>query len=146
MMAFHTLAAKIFFGIPMYELRNKNIDTGLPGENSLHDLESRLTDTRNNRRCAEYIESYLLNKLHSSSRNNDKLNRMNAVGGSINMGQQNITGLSDMPCLGYKQFKRVFAEYTGLNPKEFIQIMRFRKVLYNLHSGMLTNLNELAHQ
>lgn len=146
MVAFYPVAAKIFFGIPMHETRNRNIETELLGDTSLRDLANRLMDTKDNRRCADLIESYLLDKLHSSTADIDKLNRMNAVVGSINSGYQNITELSNMACLGYKQFKRTFAEYAGLNPKEFIQIVRFRKVLHSLHSGVQTNLNELAYE
>ena len=41
---------------------------------------------------------------------------------NINEGEGNISVLSQTACLGYKQFKRIFAEYVGLNPKDFIQI------------------------
>lgn len=63
---------------------------------------------------------------------------------SIQDGEEKITELSRSVCLGYKQFKRIFAEYTGLNPKEFLQIARFRKVLHSLYAGKQTHLSRLA--
>lgn len=145
MVVFRPNAARIIFGIPMYELRNWNIDTGQLGESSLYDLENRLINTTDNRQCTVHIENFLLKKLSCIVFDNNKFDRMNEIVRCIVNGQQNITQLSTMACLGYKQFKRVFAEYAGLNPKEFIQIARFRKVLYCLHSGLQTNLNELAY-
>ncbi|WP_455960943.1 helix-turn-helix domain-containing protein [Bacteroides bouchesdurhonensis] len=52
---------------------------------------------------------------------------------------------SQIACLGYKQFKRVFIEYTGLNPKEFLKIARFRKTLHCLHTYSQIRLNELSY-
>lgn len=148
MVVFKPVAAKIFFGIPMYEFRNKNTDIGLLGEMSLCELENRLMETADNRECVRHIEDFLLNKSGAviSYRDKDKVYRMNEALRYINNGQQNITELSKAACLGYKQFKRVFREYTGLKPKEFLRITRFRKALRCLHTGGQTNLNALAYE
>lgn len=140
---FQSIAARAIFRIPMNDLRNKNIDIELLKDSSLLDLEKYLMETENNSQCVHLIEQYLLRKLYSF--NSDRFDRINAVIQSINEGEQDITKLSQTTCLGYKQFKRVFAEYTGLNPKEFLQIARFRKALYSLHTGSQTNLSQLAY-
>lgn len=44
-------------------------------------------------------------------------NRIITTVQNINEGEGNISVLSQTACLGYKQFKRIFAEYVGLNPK-----------------------------
>lgn len=139
---FQPVAARIFFGIPMNELRDRNIDIELVGDTALIDLGQKLMETEDNNQCVYLIEHYLLSKLCSLA--SDRYERMNMVIQSINKGQQNIMDLSQIACLGYKQFKRVFTEYTGLNPKEFLQIVRFRQTLYNLHADSQARLSQLA--
>lgn len=139
---FQPVAARAIFGIPMNCIRDKNIDIGLLGDISLLDLDKQLLEVEDNYQCAYLIEQYLLKKLYGFT--SERFDRINSVIQSINDGQQDITQLSQLTCLGYKQFKRVFADYTGLNPKEFLQITRFRKALQSLHSGSKTCLSRLA--
>lgn len=139
---FQPIAARAIFDIPMSDIRDKNIDIDLLGDISLVDLSKRLMEIKDNYQCVSLIEKYLFKKLYSST--SERFDRINKVVQSINDGRQDIAELSQLACLGYKQFKRVFAEYAGLNPKEFLQIVRFRKTLYSLHSGSQTCLSRLA--
>lgn len=140
---FQSVAARIVFGIPMNNIRDKYIDIELLGDTYLSDLEKRLVDTDDNCQCVYLIEQYLLKKLYGFA--SERFDRMSTVVQSINSGQQNIAELSKLACLGYKQFKRVFAEYIGLNPKEFLQIARFRKTSHGLHTGRDAHLSQLAY-
>ena len=142
MIVFQSVAVRAIFGIPMNDFRDENVDIELLRDTSLLDLQKQLMDTEDNSQCVYFIEQYLLRKLSNLS--SDKLDRMNAVIQSINDGEQDIAKLSQIACLGYKQFKRVFAEYIGLNPKEFLQIARFRKTLHSLHSVSQIHLSQLA--
>ena len=64
---------------------------------------------------------------------------------NINEGEGNISVLSQTACLGYKQFKRIFAEYVGLNPKNFIQITRFRKTFNILQLTPQISISKVAY-
>lgn len=139
---FQSVAARAIFDIPMNDIRDKNIDIDFLGDIFLLDLDKQLQETKDNYQCVFLIEQYLLKKLYNFT--SQRFDRMNTVIQSINNGRQDIAELSQLACLGYKQFKRVFAEYTGLNPKEFLQIARFRKTLQSLHSGSQTSLSRLA--
>lgn len=139
---FQSVAAKAVFGIPVNEIRDKNIDIDLLGDISLLNLDKQLQETKDNYQCVSLIEQYLLKKLYNFT--SERFDRMNTVIQFINDGRQDITELSQLACLGYKQFKRVFVEYTGLNPKEFLRMARFRKTLYSLHSGSQTRLSRLV--
>lgn len=143
MVVFQPVAARVVLGIPMNNLWDKNVDVELLGDASLIELEKWIMETEDNNQCVYLIEQYLLKKLYGFT--SERFARMNAVVQSINNGQQDITELSQSACLGYKQFKRVFAEYTGLNPKEFLQIARFRNALHCLHAGSQIRLNQLAY-
>lgn len=140
---FQPIAARAIFGIPMSCLRNKNIGIDLLGDVSLLDLEKQLMETSDNNVCVYHIEQYLKRKLYRFA--DERFDRMNAIIQSVDAGQQDIKTLSQTACLGYKQFKRVFVDYTGLNPKEFLQIARFRKALHSLHCGSQTHLSQLAY-
>lgn len=139
---FQPVAARAIFGIPMNYIRDKNINIELLGDISLLDLDKRLMELDDNYQCVYWIEQYLLKKLYGFA--SERFDRMNTVIQSINEGQNDISELSQLVCLGYKQFKRVFVEYTGLNPKEFLQIARFRKTLHSLHKSSQTCLSRLA--
>lgn len=141
---FQSVAARAVFGIPMNNIRDKSIDIELLGDTYLSDLEKRLIDTEDNYKCVYLIEQYLLKKLYGFT--SERFDRMCTVVQAINSGQQDIAKLSEVACLGYKQFKRVFAEYIGLNPKEFLQIARFRKTLHSLHTGEEVHLSQLAYE
>lgn len=139
---FQSIAARAVFGIPMNELREKNMDIGVLADASLLDLEKKLMETKDSCQCVYFIEQYLVRKLGRFS--SDRFNRMHAVIQSINEGQQDINELSRMTCLGYKQFQRIFSEYTGLKPKEFLKIARFHRVLHHLHADTQAHLSQLA--
>ena len=117
MVVFQPVAARVVLGIPMNNLRDKNVDVELLGDASLIELEKWIMETEDNNQCVYLIEQYLLKKLYGFT--SERFARMNAVVQSIHNGQQDITELSQSACLGYKQFKRVFVEYKGLNRKGF---------------------------
>lgn len=139
---FQPVAARAIFGIPMNDLRDRNVGIEQLGDMALLDLGKLLMETENDNQCISLIEQYLSRKLEVYT--SDRLNRMDTVVRSINDDQTDIHQLALAACLGYKQFKRVFAEYTGLNPKEYLQIARFRKTLHSLHAGTQIHLSRLA--
>lgn len=63
----------------------------------------------------------------------------------INGGRVDIDRLTDTTCLSYKQFKRVFSEYVGINPKEFLRIVRFQRALFTMQTQPQTSFTELAY-
>jgi len=135
------LAIKVLLNISGCELKGKNIGLDLLNP-QFNELENRLLNTHNEQAIVCLIDSFLLNSLQKNKDYNYK--RFTSTVQLIQMGESNIPNLADKACLGYKQFKRLFAEYIGLNPKEFIQINRFSKTLHSLQTSSSTNLNEIA--
>ena len=140
---FQPIGCRMFFPYPMEEFTNQNISIDLLDNTYLVELEEKINEASDNYQIVRLIEEYLLNRLCENISCN--ANRMMATIHNINEGEGNISVLSQTACLGYKQFKRVFAEYTGLNPKEFLQIARFRNALHCLHAGSQIRLNQLAY-
>lgn len=140
---FQPTTIKVLLRIPGYELKGQNIGLNLLGS-QFKELEARLLESHDDQAVVRLIESFLLACIYKGNDYNYK--RFTSVIQSIKMGEYNISTLADSACLGYKQFKRLFSEYIGLNPKEFIQINRFSKVLHSLQTSSTTNLNEIAYK
>lgn len=138
---FQPIGIKMLLNMSGSEFKGQNVGLDLLSPR-FKELEIRLLDTPDEQRVVCLIENFLLGYLNSGEDYNYK--RYTSVIQSIEMGESNISKLADRACLGYKQFKRLFSEYVGLNPKEFIQINRFSKTLHSLQTNSSANLNEIA--
>lgn len=140
---FHAFGARMFFREPMHEFKEQSIALDLLDNIEILELGKLLLDTYDNRVCVQMIESFLKKQYFYSKEYN--LRRMQAAVKAVNIGHVGIESLAGISCLGYKQFKRIFTEYVGLNPKEFLRIIRFQRALYILQTKPSTNLTELAY-
>jgi len=141
---FQPIGAKAFFRMPMNELNGRSIAIDALSDPQIPELEDRLMSTPDNQACAHRIEEFLLKRLSQVEECNFK--RLASVVRSVHYGESNISTLADTACLSYKQFKRIFAEYAGLNPKEFLQISRFTKATHMLQTQPAISLNELVYE
>jgi len=141
---FRSAGAKAFFPMPMIELNGQNVAVDSLSDPQLAELEKRLTDASDPKTCVSLIESFLYRRLCLSDTHN--LKRMNAVMQSIYHGQQNIDMLAQIACLGYKQFKRIFTDYVGANPKEYLRVVRFQKALHTLQIQPDISLTHLSYE
>ena len=133
----------MFFPYPMEEFTNQNISIDLLDNTYLVELEEKINEASDTYQTVRLIEEYLLNRLSKNIPCN--ANRMMTTVQNINEGEGNISVLSQTACLGYKQFKRIFSEYIGLNPKDFIQITRFRKTFNILQSTPQISISKVAY-
>ncbi|MCE5226116.1 MAG: helix-turn-helix domain-containing protein [Porphyromonadaceae bacterium] len=141
---FQPHGAKAFFSMPMTEIQEATISISEINDPDLNELQDRLINLHDNALCTRLIESFLINRLCVTKVYNQQ--RMSDVIQSINNGQMDIEKLANTSCLSYKQFKRIFAEYIGANPKDFLRIIRFQKALYTLQIRPQTNLTQLAFE
>jgi len=141
---FQPAGAKAFFKMPLNELNNSYVSLDTLNDSELLKLEQRLDETTDDLACVKLIEQFLIHRIYQLDKYNDK--RINAVINSICNGEMNVDRLAETACLSYKQFKRVFTENIGVNPKNFLQIARFQKLhhLLQLHTNM--TLPELADE
>ena len=140
---FQPIGCRMFFPYPMEEFTNQNISIDLLNNTYLVELEEKINEASDTYQTVRLIEEYLLNRLSKNIPCN--ANRMMTTVQNINGGEGNISVLSQTACLGYKQFKRIFAEYVGLNPKDFIQITRFRKTFNILQSTPQISISKVAY-
>jgi AraC-like DNA-binding protein len=135
--------AKAFFKMPMIELYGQAVAIGVLSDPLLAELEKRLYDAADAKTSVLLIENFLYKRLYQLDAYNVK--RINAVMQSIYGGQQNIEALAGTACLGYKQFKRIFASYIGANPKDYLRIVRFQKALHILQLQPGISLTQLTY-
>lgn len=142
---FQPYGAKAFFPMPMDEFHENNVSINDIDDNYLKDLESKILEAPNNQTCINLIEQYFTKKLYAFNEYNFK--RIRSTLSVINS-QSNVTvsTLSDVSCLSQKQFNRIFSEYVGSNPKEFLRIIRFQRALYLLQLNPKMLLTQLAFE
>ena len=96
-------------------------------------------------RCIRLIEQFFLRRLYTLPEYN--LKRMSAVFHEINLRPQiNISHLSETACLSSKQFGRIFTDYVGTTPKEFIRIIRMQRALFMLQQDAIVPFVQVAYE
>ena len=144
LVVFQPIGAKAFFSMPMNELNGQSIALDALSDSHIMELEGRLMDSADNQTCAHLIEQFLLKRLYQFEEYNYK--RLTSVISAINYRENNVSALAHEACLSQKQFKRIFTDYIGVTPKEFLQITRFTKTTYTLQTQPKMSLNELAYK
>jgi AraC-like DNA-binding protein len=140
---FRPAGAKAFFKMPLIELNDQSVNVDALSDPQLVELEKRLYDALDPNACVSIIENFLYKRIDQLETYN--LKRINAVVQSIYRGEQNIDLLASAACLGYKQFKRIFADYIGAKPKDYLRVVRFQKALYTLQIQPDICLTHLAY-
>lgn len=139
---FQPVGSMLLLKTPINEMKNQSIAIDSLGDKLLVELEKYILDSMNDRAYISLIEHFLLKRIHQTDKLNHK--RLTAVIQSINNRQSSVSELAELSCLGYKQFKRVFSEYIGINPKDFLRVARFQKASNTLQMRPQTTLNQLA--
>jgi AraC-like DNA-binding protein len=64
----------------------------------------------------------------------------------VNQGMVEIEELSSLACLSRKQFERIFLEYIGISPKQYLKIIRFQSSIFLKSKNEDISLTELAYE
>ena len=138
-------AVKALFHIPSHLFHGQNVDTDAMEDVELSDLVKQVTDTSDNAVSIRLIEQFFLRRLYTLPEYN--LKRMSVVFHEINLQPQiNIAHLSETACLSSKQFGRIFADYVGTTPKEFIRIVRMQRALSMLQQDATIPFVQVAYE
>lgn len=143
---FRPFGARAFFGMPVNELSGLTVGAEELGIRTLKELEEQILYAADDGQCIRLIESFLLGRLQPFKPWN--YDRMAVAVGLINScgGEISVSSLAGKVCLGNKQFMRLFNEYVGTGPKEFMRIVRFHKALYTLQTHPAMPFTVLAHE
>lgn len=142
---FNPVGGRLFFGMPMSEINGLQVDINDLGDIQLEDLEKSLADTTLNQTCVLLIEQFLTKRMEQIAHLPEyNLKRIGAAIKLINSNQTEVNSLAEASCLSYKQFSRIFTEYIGAKPKDFLRIIRFQRALFFLQTSPQTPLAQLA--
>lgn len=135
-----------FLNIPLIELQNQNIPLKylLKG---VDDLECKLYEADSFGKRVEIAESYLL-KLKRNNKNEYNFQRINESVYLINnsRGMIDIDTLASKACYSRRQFERVFSDFVGISPKQFLKIVRFQNAIHVKSNNFCKNLTELTYR
>ena len=141
---FQPYAAKLFFRQPLSLFQGENIAIEDVEDRELTELAHKVADTENNIRCINLIEQFLLHRLIVCSDYN--IDRLSVVIQYINLNPYlDVCKLANTACLSTKQFTRIFTEYIGTSPKEFLRIIRVQRALFLLQQNPQCNFAQVAY-
>lgn len=137
--------ARLFFDLPINELYDRLLSLDDTGDKSWVELCNRITDISDVHAIIQVIQHFLINKL-SDNKLLHLRRIMNSVHTLYTASATDLDTLAADSCLSRKQFKRVFQHYVGCNPKEFMRIVRFNKVLQLLKTRKSSGFAQIAHE
>ncbi len=143
--AFTPFGAKAFFQIPLNEFSNQSVDINDIGDILLMDLSKQISDATNDDMCVQHIEHFLLKRLNPLKDYNQK-RLLFSIDTISTQKQVDIASLAETTCISYRQFVRVFTEHIGVNPKEYMRVVRFQKALSILENNPQISAIDLAFE
>lgn len=141
---FYPAGARLFYNIPMTHLLNQHLDiANLDPINAKYICEQ-LAEEADYKQKITIIEKYLLTNfseknLYNNLRISTALEKAALYGGNISMDE-----LTNLACLSYKQFDRIFSDLVGLHPKQFMKVIRLQNVFRLLSNSSRNNLLDIA--
>lgn len=137
----------VFFDFPISELFNQNIPLEYLLKEEVAKLETDLYNSSTFEKKVEVAERFLFDRLRKTQKKWD----LSRILHSINLidrsrGRIKIDQLASEVCLSRKQFERIFSNFVGASPKQFLKIVRFQNVLFEKSQNQGLNLTELAYQ
>lgn len=139
---FQPAGIRAFLRMPADKINNQYVSLDELNECDLLELEQRLYETDDNRQAVQVIENCLIRRIYRLNEYDNR--RIERVVQAIQNGETTMNKLAETACLGHKQFRRIFTDRIGANPKDFLQITRFQNLhhLLRLHHGM--SVSQLA--
>jgi len=137
-------SVKLFFDLSPVEISNEIIDLNLIIKNEAKIILEKIEEIKDNSIRIQIIENFLIKQY--KEKNTYNFNRLSNCFKSIHITKGNIkiSDLAKITCLSDKQFYRVFLEYTGISPKEFIKIIRVQNALAQLQQNKQKDLFQMA--
>lgn len=141
----HPNAARLFFDLPITEFTNQSVNIADLKGDEINAIEDQLQAATNNMERINAVEKYFFKKLiekklYDFKKINNCISKINLKKGIIS-----IPELANESFLSQKQFNRKFSEFVGLNPKQFLRIIRFQHAIFSYQNNPSVNFTELAY-
>jgi AraC-like DNA-binding protein len=136
-----------FFKFPLHEICNQNVPLRyISGQNG-RDLEEKMGEATTFHQRVNIVETYLCNLLKNNF-SDFEFRRINHIAELIKRTNGNITipQMASAACLSRKQFERIFSEYIGITPKQYLKIIRFQFAIFQKQQNADLNMTELSYE
>lgn len=143
---FYPHSAGLFFDLPMHELSDETLDLQDILGTIARELEEQLHDLVTLEQRINHIERFLLSRLNRKTEH-----AWNRIVGNIRLinqsnGMITAKGLASEACLSSKQHERIFKQFVGLSPKQYLKVIRFQYTLFAHQQFPYESLTELAYR
>lgn len=127
----YTYAFKTLFNLPAHHLRNEKIDSetlwGIKGKM----LEEQIMSAHTNEQRIQLVSGFLLESVKKTG-NQDRAFVQHIKSVVNNNSLLSIPSFAHDCNLSRRQFERKFKDFSGFSPKDFFDIIRFKKVLHGI--------------
>lgn len=148
---FKTFGAGVFFNLPMTEITNQNIALQEILKEQSNDVEEKIQNAKDNSTRVKIIDEFMLKRLAQGFKSNDRFYHSFKNTGTEDRPHR-VRDMAERANLSIKQYERRFSSFSGLNPKKYLQILRFQKALQQVkkyasltHLAMDCGYHDQAH-
>lgn len=142
---FHPYAAGAIMGMPCKALSFDNIDFESLESKEFKELKRHVLDADSTEECIDMIEDFILRRL-IKTQGSPYLKQLQQVFCVMKAKPDvRINELASVACLSERQFRRVFMDNVGMNPKQIQRIMRFRHATNEIIFSSPENLDHVLY-
>ena len=142
---FHPYAAGAIMGMPCKALSFDNIDFESLESMEFKELKHHVLDADSTEECIDMIEDFILRRL-IKTQGSPYLKQLQQVFSVMKAKPDvRIDELASVACLSERQFRRVFMDNVGMNPKQIQRIMRFRHATNEIIFSSPENLDHVLY-
>ncbi len=142
---FHPYAAGAIMGMPCKVLSFENVDFESLESIEFKQLKRHVLDADSTEECIDMIEEFILGRL-TKTQGSPYMKQLQKVFEVMKAKPEvRVDELASVACLSERQFRRVFMDNVGMNPKQIQRIMRFRKATNEIILSEPENLDNILY-
>lgn len=126
---FHPGGMRALMGYDMHRLKGEVVGTKIINDLSLSEMGLRMKKESNPKNCVTLLNGFFLGRMQERLIANEAIISRVVAALDESKGVMSVKEMCDVACMSERQFRRVFSEYVGLSPKEFVRLRRFHMAL-----------------
>ena len=132
MLDFEPGGMHVLTGIDLQQLSGKVLTAHESGDEGLIHLDQIFRSSPNAEEIAPQLDAFFLGRIPQKTDVNYA--RLRKVIAACDEARGNISAaeMASVACLGERQFLRVFRNYVGISPKQFVRLRRFHRTLQDM--------------
>lgn len=132
MLDFEPGGMHVLTGIDLQQLSGKVLTAHESGDEGLIHLDQIFRSSPNAEEIAPQLDAFFLGRIPQKTDVNYA--RLRKVIAACDEAKGNISAaeMASVACLGERQFLRVFRNYVGISPKQFVRLRRFHRTLQDM--------------